>query len=135
MGLESSSMPLFPRWNQVLRQLRERTSPRLSQAEAGKALGVTGKTISAYERGEIEPQVSTFSSLLELYGVRTLSQLQREIDIVVDYGDSATSAPIEGLARELAPTSKADMYRQLAEHLDSIARLEAAIAAATKSEG
>ncbi len=80
IGVHFVCMPLFPDWNVLLRKLRESCVPRRSQEEVAKILGVTGKTISSYERGEIEPQITRFSEMLELYGITSLPQLNVAIE-------------------------------------------------------
>lgn len=119
MALEFAPVPLFSGWNSLLRELRERGPNRRSQAAVGKVIGVTGKTISAYERGEIEPQLSVFDRLLGLYGITSLEQLSAAL--ARTRGDSVGEPSV---TYESASDNQNRMTARLLDLLDELETLK-----------
>jgi len=65
-----------------LKKLREKLN--ISQDRFGKRIGVTGKTVSAYETGKIIPSLDILKKISEEYNVTFLRKNDREIERRID---------------------------------------------------
>lgn len=65
-----------------LKKLREKLN--ISQDRFGKRIGVTGKTVSAYETGKIIPSLDILKKISEEYNVTFFRKNNREIERRID---------------------------------------------------
>jgi len=65
-----------------LKKLREKLN--ISQDRFGKRIGVTGKTVSAYETGKIIPSLEILKKISEEYNVTFFRKNNREIERRID---------------------------------------------------
>lgn len=77
-----------------------------SQTETAKQLGISNKTLSGYERGVSEPDITTLKGLAKAYNVSLnyLSGVSDQMDILVEnyrrikvYGSVPAGVPIEAM--------------------------------------
>lgn len=68
----------------AIKELRE--DKRLTQAELGSIIGVSGKTISNYEKGDREPSIEVITNLANYFEVSTDYLISGKENIVTDKG-------------------------------------------------
>lgn len=59
-----------------------RTNKGLSQQEVADYVGISQRTYSGYEKGEIKPKIDKMAKLLEVLGVKTLNFSGKEIPLI-----------------------------------------------------
>ena len=57
------------KYNEILRELREDSEPKLTQSEVGKKCGITQRKLSFIEQGKTEPNIEDLKALCLYYGV------------------------------------------------------------------
>jgi len=65
-----------------IKNLRNRLN--ISQERFGKRIGLTGKTISAYETGKITPPIEIITRISEEFEVNFFKKSNREIERKID---------------------------------------------------
>lgn len=66
---------------EIGRQIKNlRLKLNISQDRFGKRIGLTGKTISAYETGKISPPIEVLSRISEEFEVNFVKKTNREIE-------------------------------------------------------
>jgi len=66
---------------EIGKQLKNlRIKLNISQDRFGKRIGLTGKTISAYETGKISPPIEVLSRISEEFEVNFVKKTNREIE-------------------------------------------------------
>lgn len=61
-----------------------RNKLNISQDRFGKRIGLTGKTISAYETGKIHPSIEIINKISSEFGVTFVKRNNREIERKID---------------------------------------------------
>ena len=74
-------------WNigKAIKELRE--EKKLTQAELGAIFGISGKTISNYEKGDREPSLELVTKFAEYFGVTSDYLLTGNMSIATDTGE------------------------------------------------
>lgn len=101
---------------------RARKSSGLSQEEAAKRAEVSARALTNWETGNVSPKVEDFSRLLAVYGIETLDELCRFVA-----GDEKLNRRAEAI-RDLRPGRTAAEYREMADLLERLERLESIVA-------
>ena len=64
----------------LAKKIRElRVSKNMSQERFAKKLGISGKSVSAYENGICYPSIKVMEAISDIYGDNIVSNLNREI--------------------------------------------------------